>query len=61
MVSGTIEPISAAEMDITHCFDPPERSIYRRALVRFTPDSGCAATSQAMGWFESNRFAKERA
>ena len=29
-----VEPIAATEIDITHTFAPPQRSVYRRALVR---------------------------
>jgi hypothetical protein len=47
-----IEPLAAAEIDITHTFAPPERSVYRRALVR-----GRRADAQPLlGWVESNRF-----
>jgi hypothetical protein len=52
-ISGCIEPISGAEIDITHTFVPATRSVYRRALVRFRPDGGGEA---ALGWLESNRF-----
>lgn len=49
-----IETISAVEIDITHTFVPPTRSIYRRALVRATrPDGG-----PLLGWTEFNRFLK---
>ena len=51
-LSGTIEPISGAEIDITHTFVPPRRSVYRRALIRVALDGGPAA----IGWLESNRF-----
>ncbi|MDH3211409.1 MAG: hypothetical protein OEM05_02890 [Myxococcales bacterium] len=56
-LSGSIESITAAEIDITHCFAPPRRSVYRRALVRFRPDDG---SEPALGWLESNRFADSR-
>jgi hypothetical protein len=52
-LGGTIDSISGAEIDITHTFVPPRRSVYRRALIRFTPDAGAAT----IGWLESNRFA----
>ena len=55
-LAGTISPISGAEIDITHCFDPPERSVYRRSLVRFAPAAGSTGFGPAMGWLESNRF-----
>ena len=32
-LSFAIEPIAAMEIDITHTFAPPQRSVYRRALV----------------------------
>jgi len=51
-LAGTIESISGAEIDITHTFVPPRRSVYRRALIRVTPDDG----APAIGWLESNRF-----
>jgi hypothetical protein len=51
-LSGRIEPITAAEIDITHTFVPPRRSVYRRTLIRVIPD-GAPAT---VGWLESNRF-----
>ena len=51
-LAGRIESISGAEIDITHTFVPPRRPIYRRALIRVTPDGG----SPAIGWLESNRF-----
>jgi hypothetical protein len=50
--AGAIESISGAEIDITHTFVPPRRPVYRRALIRVTPDGG----SPAIGWLESNRF-----
>lgn len=55
-LSGSIEAISAAEIDLTHCFDPPERSVYRRSLIRFRPDDG---GPPALGWLEVNRFVRE--
>ena len=56
-LSGTIEPISAAEIDITHTFVPPERSIYRRALIRASRDGGGAPL---LGWIEFNYFVRPR-
>ena len=47
-----LETISAVEIDITHTFVPPERSIYRRALVRATRAGG----APLLGWTEFNRF-----
>jgi hypothetical protein len=49
-----LETISAVEIDITHTFVPPERSIYRRALVRARRDGG----APLLGWTEFNRFLK---
>ena len=37
-LSGRIEPITAAEIDITHTFVPPRRSVYQRTLIRVVPD-----------------------
>lgn len=51
-LGGRIEPITAAEIDITHTFVPPRRSVYRRSLIRVLPD----AAPPAIGWLESNRF-----
>jgi len=51
-LAGTIESITATEIDITHTFVPPRRSVYRRALVRVIPDDA----APAIGWLESNRF-----
>lgn len=47
-----IEPIAAAEIDITHTFVPPQRSIYRRALIRAHRAGG----PPLLGWTEFNRF-----
>ena len=53
VVSGSLEPISAAEIDLTHTFVPPERSVYRRALLRAHLDAG---GPPLLGWLEFNRF-----
>jgi hypothetical protein len=50
---AAIESISGAEIDITHTFVPPRRSLYRRALVRATPQGG---GDPLLGWVEFNRF-----
>jgi hypothetical protein len=47
-----IEAIAAAEIDITHTFVPPQRSVYRRALVRARREGG----PPLIGWTEFNRF-----
>lgn len=54
-LGGTVETVAGMEIDITHTFSPPRATVYRRTLVRFTPDDGRAP---AMGWIESNRFAR---
>jgi len=54
--AGRVEPIAAAEIDITHTFVPPARSIYRRALVRVHPDGGGAPL---VGWTELNYFPRQ--
>jgi hypothetical protein len=53
-----VEPLAAAEIDITHTFVPPQRSVYRRALVRATPvgEGGSGAGPPLLGWVEANRF-----
>jgi len=51
--SAVVESLSGAEIDITHTFVPPRRSLYRRALVRATPQSG---EKPLLGWVEFNRF-----
>lgn len=53
---GEIEPITGAEIDITHCFVPPQRSLYRRALIRVRRDDG----PSALGWIEFNRMLPAR-
>jgi len=52
---GRIECLTAAEIDITHTFVPPQRSLYRRALVRVHPDDG---GEPLLGWLELNRLAE---
>jgi hypothetical protein len=52
-LAGELDAIDAAEIDITHAFVPPRRSIYRRALVRARCDDG----RPLLGWCEFNRFA----
>jgi len=52
-LGGRVEPVSAAEIDLTHTLVPPERSIYRRALVRVLPDDGGAPL---LGWTEFHYF-----
>jgi hypothetical protein len=52
-----IEPLAAAEIDITHTFVPPQRSVYRRALVRARAERAADGGPRLLGWVESNRFA----
>lgn len=57
-----IEVISAVEIDITHVFEPPQRSFYRRALLRIHLEpggSGSEATRPLIGWLECNRRAPD--
>ncbi len=51
--AARLEVVSAAEIDITHTFVPPERSIYRRALIRVHPEDG---GGPLVGWIELNYF-----
>jgi len=53
VVAGTVVPLTGTEIDITHCFVPPRRSVYRRALVRCTLEG---SGPPVLGWVESNRF-----
>ena len=52
VLAGGVESITGAEIDLSHTFVPPRRSIYRRALIRFTPDG----SAPLLGWVEFNRF-----
>ncbi len=52
-IAGTLEPLTAAEIDLTHAFVPPQRSLYRRALVRARLDDG---GPPLLGWVEFNRL-----
>jgi hypothetical protein len=52
-LAGEITPQTGAEIDITHTFVPPRRSLYRRALVRVALDDG---GPPLLGWLEFNRF-----
>ena len=47
-----LEPISGAEIDLTHALEPPRRPIYRRALIRLHPEDG---SPPLIGWYESHR------
>jgi len=50
-----LEVISAAEIDLTHTFVPPQRSVYRRALLRAHREDG----PPLLGWLEFNRFVEK--
>ncbi len=50
-ITGTVETVSATEIDISHCFVPPRPTTYRRALVRVTVEG-----RTSLGWLEFNRF-----
>lgn len=52
-LSGRVDTLAAAEIDITHCFAPPRATTYRRALVRVTLDDDRPPT---IGWVEYNGF-----
>ena len=59
-LAGTVEPISGVEVDITHTFEPPRRSVYRRALIRCRPEGdGHGGDGALLGWIESNRFVRD--
>ena len=56
-IAGRLESISAADLDISPMLAPHQRSVCRRALVRFWPRrTGWRKPSPCVGWFESNRF-----
>jgi hypothetical protein len=52
-LGGALEPISAAEIDLSHSFVPPQRSIYRRALLRARLEP---RGEPLLGWLEFNRL-----
>lgn len=52
-LSGRIETLDACPIDAGHCFEPPQPSMYARALVRVHPDDG---SEPLIGWLEINRF-----
>jgi hypothetical protein len=55
VVEGSIEVISAAEIDLSHTLVPPQRSIYRRSLIRVRRAEG----APLLGWMEFHRFLGE--
>jgi hypothetical protein len=52
-LAGTIESLSGVEIDLTHVFVPPQRSLYRRALVRLRIEG---EPEPLLGWLEFNRL-----
>lgn len=52
-LSGDLELLTAHEMDISHCLQPPRGTRYHRALVRIVPDQG---GQPLLGWLEDNRM-----
>ncbi len=57
-LNGRVTSLTGTEIDITHTFVPPRRSLYRRALVRVALDDG---GPPLLGWVEFNRFRDEDA
>lgn len=53
VVEGRLEALDGCAIDASHAFDPPQPSVYRRAIVRFHPASG---GEPLLGWLEINRF-----
>jgi hypothetical protein len=50
---GTITSLSGIEIDLTHTFEPPQRSLYRRGLVRVALEG---EDEPLTGWLEFNRL-----
>jgi len=50
---GEIESLSGIEIDLTHTFTPPQRSLYRRGLIRVRLDG---EHDPLTGWLEFNRL-----
>lgn len=50
---GTVESLSGIEIDLTHTFTPPQRSLYRRGLVRVRLEGEAEPLT---GWLEFNRL-----
>jgi hypothetical protein len=56
-LAGRIESIGAADLDLSPLLAPHQRSICRRALVRFWPRRrGWRQPEPCLGWLEWNRF-----
>ncbi|QFU76096.1 hypothetical protein EY643_10710 [Halioglobus maricola] len=60
VISAEVNAITGTEIDITHTFDTPNRTEYRRSLVncRFHGDYEGVVSP---GWFECNRHANDNA
>lgn len=56
VISAEMNAVTGTEIDITHTFDPPRRSEYRRSLVR-CQFQGEHRGLASPGWFECNRNA----
>ncbi len=57
LCTGTIQPISAVEVDISHTDVDAARTRCTRTLVRFVPDGPRRRKQQPLlGWLETNRF-----
>ena len=56
VICADVNPVTGTEIDITHTFDPPKRTEYRRSLVscRFHDEYEGVVSP---GWFECNRIA----
>jgi len=50
---GEITSLSGVEIDLSHALTPPQRSLYRRALVRVRLEG---ETAPLTGWLEFNRL-----
>ena len=57
LCTGTVQPISAVEVDITHTDVNASRTLCTRSLVRFVPDGPRRRKQRPLlGWLETNRF-----
>lgn len=50
---GEITSLSGVEIDLTHTFTPPQRSLYRRGLIRVALEGEAEPLT---GWLEFNRL-----
>ena len=59
LCTGTLEPISAVEIDISHTDVDAGRTRCTRTLLRFVPDGPKRKKRQPLlGWLETNRFSE---